>query len=425
MSIGLIFGTAMLALVAFAIRHTLRQRRAQRELQVQHPGEPWMWRHDWADRAVRDEDALQPAFLWVFGFLWLLMSVPAIFALRATHDYDRVMLIFLAIFPIVGACVLIAAAYGSLRRRKYGVSLCRIDRLPVALGSTFRGEVQARVQAIPEHGFQTRITCVRREVYRSGKSHSTREKILWQDEQTVGSGAAMPHPEGMRIPVQFAIPADAEPTDDSNPSDSILWRLEVGADVPGIDYIARFTLPVYRVAGAPEADYFPAHNLPSWMPPPYVAFAQTRSGGEEVTVKPVASFGDWFGYLFFIALWYAALAFVTRLGAPVWIAVFFGLFGAVVLFAAADLLAGRSVISADSQTLTARRGLFGIGRTRTFAASDVEAIVTRVGSTTGDRARYNVQARFRNGKARDIAKNLMNRRDADEVAARILRALGR
>lgn len=421
-----IFIAAMAGLVFYAIRHQLRKLRERRELQVKHPGEPWMWRPDWADRAVRDEQSIRSGFLWVFGFLWIVMSVPAAFAMWATQtqDRDRVLVIFLAIFPIVGVCVLLAAAYQSLRRRKYGVSLCRLNHLPVPLGSTFRGEVQARVHSMPEHGFQTRLTNVRREVRGSGRNRSTRETVLWQDEQTVGSGAAMPHPEGMRIPMQFAIPADAEPTNDTNPSDSILWRLEVRADVPGIDYIARFTLPVYRVDGAPEADYFPVHNVPAWTPPPYVALQQTRSGGEEVIVKPVAGFGDWFGYLFFIALWYGALGLVLHFGAPVWVVVFFGLFGALVIFAAADLLAGRSVITADRQALTARRGLFGIGRTRTFPASDVEEIVARIGRTTGNIARYNVEARFRSGKARHIAKNLVNRRDAEGVAERIKRALG-
>jgi hypothetical protein len=422
---ALIFIAAMAGLAFYAIRHQLRKVRERRELQIKHPGEPWMWRADWADRTVRDEQSIRSGFLWMFGFLWILMTVPTTFAMWATRDRDRVMLIFLAIFPIVGVCVLLAAAYQTLRRRKYGVSLCRLNRLPVPLGSTFRGEVQARVHSMPEHGFQTRLTCVRREVRGSGRNRNTRETVLWQDEQTVGSGAAMPHPEGMRIPIQFAIPIDTEATDDTNPRDSILWRLEVRADVPGIDYIARFTLPVYRVEGAPEADYFPVPHLPGWTPPPYVALQQTRTGGEEVIVKPVAGFGDWFGYLFFIALWYGALALVLRFGVPLWAVVGFGLFGALVLFAAADLLAGRSVTSADRQALTARRGLFGIGRTRTFPASDVEEIVARIGRTTGNIARYNVEARFRSGKRRFIAKNLMNRRDAEGVAERIKHALGR
>ena len=424
MAIGLLFLTAFVALAAFGIRHALRKMRERQQLQAQHPGQPWMWRHDWADRAIHDEEAVQAGFLWAFGLLWLVISLPALYVLRANADRDRIVMIFFALFPIAGIGVWSVAAYLTLRRRKYGASICNLQRVPVAVGSTFRGEVQARVREIPEHGLQVRLACVRRIVRSTGKGSSTREVVLWQDEQTVGSGAAMPHPEGMRIPVQFAIPPDCEPTDDSNRRDSILWRLEVRADVPGIDYLARFALPVFRTDEKPDTDYWPTPATPSWNPPPNILIQPTRSGGEEIVVKPVTPFGDWLGYLFFIVLWYTALFFFSRFGIPIFVLVFFGAFGALVFLAAADLLLGRSVISADRQALTARRGWFGLGKTRTFPADTIEEIVARVGNTTGNLARYDVEMHLREGKPRRIAKHLRNRRDADGVAARLWRALG-
>jgi len=422
--VGLLFFGGILALVVWGVRIGLRRMRERQQLEAMHPGEPWFWRHDWADRAVVDDSDIKPFFLWLFGILWILMSLPALYAFHKQAETDRVVLIFLAIFPIVGVCVLIIAGYQSLRRHKYGVSLCRLQRLPIALGSTFRGEVQARLRELPESGFQVRLACIRRVVRSSGKSRSVRETVLWQDEQTVGSGAAMPSAEGMRVAVHFAIPSDAEPTDDSNPRDSVLWRLEVRANVPGIDYLARFTLPVYRTADAPESDAFPAPAMPSWTPPPQVVFSLSRTGGEDIVVKSAARIGDWFGYIFFLALWYTALAFMVYMGAPIWAAAIFAVFGTIVLIAAADLLVGRSTVSADRVSLTSRRSWFGIGRKQTYASNEIETIVARVGRTTGSVARYDVEARFRDGRARLIARHLMNRRDAEGVAARIARAVG-
>ena len=423
MPLVLVFFAAILMLVAFLIARTLRQMRERQQLQALHPGQPWMWRRDWAEHSVHDDETVRTGFLWFFGFAWILISLPALFAFREQADRDRIMLIFLALFPIVGVCVLIVAAYQTLRRRKYGISICQLQRVPVPVGSTFRGEVQTRVHEMPPGGFQVRLSCIRRIVRGSGKSRSTRENVLWQDEQTVASGAATPSPDGMRIPVHFAIPRESEPTDDSNPRDSVLWRLEVRAEVPGIDYVARFVLPVFRTADAPESDEFAPHAATAWTPPSYVVFGLSRTGGEDIIVRPSVTFSDWFGYVFFMALWYAALALITHMGAPLWIAVLFGIFGTFVLIAAADILVGRSAISADRQTLTARRTWLGIGRTRRFAASDVEAVVTRTGRS-GSPARYNVEARFRDGKSLHIAKHLRNRRDAEGVAARVWRALG-
>ena len=424
MGVGLLFFGGILVLVVLGVRLGLRRMRERQQLESMHPGEPWMWRHDWADRAVVDDSDVKPFFLWLFGLLWILMSLPPLYAFRQQAETDRVVLIFLAIFPIVGVCVLVIAAYQSLRRHKYGVSICRLQRLPIAIGATFRGEVQARVRELPESGFQVRLACIRRVVRSSGKSRSVRETVLWQDEQTVGSGAAMPSAEGMRVPVHFAIPSDAEPTDDSNPRDSILWRLEVRADVPGIDYLARFTLPVYRTADAPESDAFPEPSMPPWTPPPQVVFGLSRTGGEDVVVKSAARFADWFGYLFFLAFWYGALAFIEYMGGPIWVISVFAVFGTIVLIAVADLLVGRSKVSADRVSLTSRRSWLGIGRRHTYASNEIESIVARVGRTTGSVARYDVEARFRDGRARLIARHLMNRRDADGVAARIARAIG-
>jgi hypothetical protein len=423
MPTGLILFAAMIGLVAWLISRTIRQMQERAALQTQHPTEPWMWRRDWADRSVRDEATIKTGFLWFFAFAWLLMSLPAVLAFREQAERDRILLIFLALFPIVGVGVMIAATYQTLRRRKYGVSTCNLPRIPVALGSAFRGEVNVRLREQPPGGFQARLACIRRIVRSSGKSSSVHEHVLWQDEQTVGSGAVMPAADGVRVPVHFAIPRDGEPTDDSNRRDSILWRLEVRADVPGIDYVARFTLPVFRVEGAPDAEDWPAQAMPAWTPPPYVVFGMSRSGGEEVVVRPSVRFGDWLGYLLFIAVWYIALAFVLRMGAPLWAVVFFGIFGAFVFIAALDILVGRSAISADRQTLTARRSWLGLGKTRTFPAADVEQIVTRTGRS-GSPARYNIEARTRDGKSRKIATHLLNRRDAEELAARLWRALG-
>ena len=50
------------------------------------------------------------------------------------------------------------------------------------------------------------------------------------------------------VPVRFPIPPDALPCDDRNSRDTVLWRLEVAADVPGLDYASAFEVPVFRTA---------------------------------------------------------------------------------------------------------------------------------------------------------------------------------
>ncbi len=419
--IGLFIFFGVVALAVVVVRNAMRRATERRKLVQQHPAEPWMWRQDWADRAVRNKNSVSPAFLWMFAILWNLMTLPFIFFFRGQPE-RRLELLFVALFPLAGAILIVSAVYLSLRQRKYGVSLCRIHRLPISIGGVFQGEVEARVREVPPSGFQVRLTNVRRIVSGSGKHRSVRERILWQNEQIFGSGASMPTAEGMRIPVQLAIPADAEPTDDSNSRDSILWRLQVEADVPGIDYTGSFELPVYRTADLPD-DRFKSASTP-WTPPRNITFGHTAGGEEEITVRPMRSFGDWFGYLFFVAIWFSALEFMRRFGAPLWIVILFAIFGTIVFIAVADILLGRSKIVVRRDGLIARRTWLGLGTSRSIAIDDIESIAPKTGTTQGTRALYDV-AVGRGGKRVTIARHLDTRRDADALAARITDSLAR
>ena len=424
--IGLLLAAGVVALIALAVRKTLRAMRERKQRERQFPAQPWMWRQDWADRTVRDSEAVATGFLWFFGIVWTLISLPMLFVVKG-EGAMRPQLWFVALFPIVGAGVLAVAAYMTLRRFKYGVSVCRLDRVPVPIGGELRAEVDARVRELPPAGFQVRLTCVNRIITGSGKSSSTRETILWQEEQSVGSGMAMPGPEGIRVPLRFAIPADASPSDDTNPRDAVIWRLLVQADVPGIDYRSHFEVPVFRTEEVPAGSTAFSHGKPvtPWTPPPSIAFGLSRTGGEEITIGSSSGFGDWIAYLFFFAVWFGSLEAVRRFGAPIWAIVIFHAIGLVVVLAAADLLLRRTTISADRTTLHVRHSWLGLPRTHDVPASEIDSIHPRVGRSTGNRAYYDIDARLRDGKTVLIAKNLRGRQDGEGLAARISRAIGR
>lgn len=416
----LMFGIAALAFMT--IRRAIRRATERRLLQTQHPAEPWMWRRDWADRAVQDTTTIRPAFLWFFATLWILMSLPFVFVFR-DRQHEPVFY-FVLLFPLVGVFVMIAALYQTLRRRKYGVSLCRLEHLPIPIGTVCRGEVEAKVAEVPEAGFEVRLSSIRRTVTGSGKNRSTHEAVLWQDEQIIGTGAAMPSPNGMRIPFRFSIPAGCEPAGDSNPRDSVLWRLEVAAEVRGIDYSAQFELPVFRTAeseGAREERVW----APSWTPPRGIAFNPSRSGGEEIAIHAGRPAGEAIVFVVFLAMWFGMLTLIHSLGAPLWIVLVFGAFGTLVIAISSDYFLRRTKISADPSALSVRHSWLGLGTTRTIPASDVESFFARIGTTRGNRGFYDVVVRLRGGGTSTIAKDLRNRVDAEGIMNRVTRALGR
>ena len=408
-------------LIVLVARNAWLRHRDLQQLRQQHPEEPWMWRRDWASRTAADKGGEQAWLLWPFAVMWNLISLPALFVLRTQIEQEPMFYVFL-LFPLAGVGLLCAAIYQTLRRRKYASSLCRFDALPIPLGRTLRGEVDTRATDVPEQGFLVRLTNLRRVVKSSGKSTSVHESILWQDEQRAGAGAAMPGPNGVRVPFRFALPLhDGEPADDSNPRDRILWRLEVTGEVPGIDYRGVFELPVFTRAAGEEESIFERTPETPWTPPPTMEFGISPTGAEQVTIRSTSRLPQWLGYLVFFVFWFGALTFIERSGAPLYAVLILGAMGLLVAVWAVDFLAGVSVISADRTELRFRRSIFG---TRVVAAAEVVSIEPRIGMNSGGRALYNLEARLASGKTRTIAWHLRTRRDAEMLAQRIMKSVG-
>lgn len=386
-------------------------------LREQHPNEPWLWREDWAQRTARESADVGGFCLWGFTIVWCLFSLPMLLFVVWKWPPDVRSLLFLS-FPVAGALLLLLVIYQTLRRLKYGTSLCRLERVPIPVGSTLRGEVDVRIREQPADGFALRLACVRRTVTGSGRSRSVHESVLWQDEQTVTHGA-MPSANGLRVPFRFEIPWEAEPADLTNAENLVVWRLHVTASVPGIDYQAMFDLPVFRTDDARDEHPPRVHSPAAWQPPPEITI-----GADAIIIRPSRTLADWTAPIVFFPLWFGVLALAGSFGAPLVVLAFFALIALLVLVVIVDFLAGRTTLSATRTTLALRRTWFGLGRRRTFPANDVVRVEPVSGSTFGNRGYHDVRATLRDGRAMRVAKHLRNRKDAEMLADRVAQALG-
>ena len=230
-------GLFMLALVWWGLRKA-----AVVGLTVaEEPGRPWLWHEDWAEGVLRDRPGTAAPALWFVAVSWNLISVLLLIVIVREISAGESAIVLLTAFPLIGAGLLAAAIYQTVRRVKYGATVCRIDPIPVAPGQKFHGTIETHVTEPPRDGFTLRLACVRRRTT-EGESNET---VLWEERQIVPSALAAPLPGGMHVPFAFAVPADAEPTEERNPADAIIWRLEVGAAMRRINYRARFEVPVF------------------------------------------------------------------------------------------------------------------------------------------------------------------------------------
>jgi hypothetical protein len=416
---GSVFLVGGLAIILGAIVVT-RSTGEAFELRRRYPDQPWMWRRDWAANAIADRGALAVGTMWVFAIFWNLISSPLLFVFpwREVRDSPVVVLPFL--FPAIGVVLLIVVGYLTAQRMKFGASVCHIDHLPIVPGRAFHGELETRVREMPPAGFVLRLTCVQRV---SG-TKTTNETILWEETQKIA--LATPSYEGAHVPFTFAIPSGAEPTQNTLNRTSIVWRLSVSAEVPGVDYSATFELPVFATGEktiVEPAWPAPDTDLSKWTPDPesHIAIALLPSGGDEITVGPATK--GRLGFILFSIVWYGVIVVMFAFGVPRFFPMFFGLLGLIIVLIGVDWMLGRSVIRADRQSLSLLRTWIGFGSPHELPPRDVTAITTSIGGVQNGVPMYDVVVHC--GEKRfTAAKYVQSKRDAEMVAARVRRAIG-
>lgn len=375
---------------------------------------------------IVDRSAATGVTLLIFAIIWNTISFPIAFLVPRANDVPGWTLALVLLFPLIGVALMVSAVYQLLRRHKYGASRLMLDHLPVATGTTFRGDIDTHLQQAPESGFALRLMCIRRVVTGSGRNRSTNEDILWADEQTVSSGAAMRNPLGTRIPFSFTIPDEGRPTDERNSSDCIVWRIAVNAEMAGIDYAADFQFPVVSTGEHPHAPRefaMPAASAASWMPSEasHITITPLPEGGEEICVTTHARAGEIFGMLFFSIIWNGFVGIMIAVHAPAIFPILFGLVGLVVFLAILDGLFGRSIIRASRTGLTLRRAYpFGLGTQRTIEPPQIESISSNLALASQSAASmYTVDVTLTGGEHVQAAKGIRDRGDAEMLAARI------
>jgi hypothetical protein len=246
---------------------------------------PWLQNQAWADGVVRDQSVENLLSFWIFSVVWTIASVPLVipFVKDAINGPNKWPLLALA-FPAIGFALLAHTLRRTLRILKFGDSVFHLHTLPAQPGGDLAGVIHVTRPVESTAPMQLRLMCVNRVVNRGGRRTQIVDHILWKQEQTVDD--LLQSANGTRIPVLFHIPADAKPSSDSNFGDRILWQLEVSCKTAGVNYLARFEVPVFVVtsqeqiaAPPPKAD----EGTPDW---------NSNYSERGITHQPVAG-GGW------------------------------------------------------------------------------------------------------------------------------------
>ncbi len=427
---GLVFGGAGGGILIYSF-YARRQLRKSDSLRQEHPDQPWMWREDWAEGNVRSSSKTSMLAAVSFAIMWNLISSPVLFLLPAEVRKENYLALIGLLFPVVGVGLIIWAFISARRWVKYGESTFQAASVPGVVGGPLAGVVHTTAKLRPEQGFRQTLTCLRKVTSGSGEHRSTREDVLWQSSRVIQQELAADSTTSA-IPVQFHIPYDAEPTTPSGATSPVLWRLEIQADAPGVDYHASFEVPVFHTADS-SPDYQPDDSaISQYVREESMADVYRECGiRRHETVRGIRIefplFRNWaaaLGATVFLSIWMGAIVLMIHLGAPLLFPIAFGLFALLIFWLALELWLWRSVTEVNPQGVSVRAGLVGLSSTQSFDRSQIETVTSKTGMQSGRTLYYDLQLTTKDGKSYDFGKRVANQAAAQAIVDDVRQVLG-
>jgi len=432
---AVVFGSVGVGLAVAAI---VARREAERAALVaaRHPGERWLWREDWASGLLADSGRKGQYALWGFAALWNLIALPgALLALQEFYRSDNRLALIALIFPLVGVGMIVAAVRSTIRQRKFGISSLDLATRPGLVGHGLAGTVRIASTLLPADGFLATLSCVNLRTTGSGDDRSTRETIRWQEQRKVvgqretggpGRGAVT------AIPIRFRLGPDLTPTDDGDLDDRIVWRLELTAGVPGVDYGAKFEVPVFRTAAsseplAPDQERLlgpPLESLPYRPPADSPIRVSMGPRGTQIVFPAARNLGATLGLTGFTALWSGVLWLTIHLKAPVLFPLAFGLVEAALLYGALRRWVGVVEVTASREGVAVASGFGAAGDPTMIATRDVAGVEVKIGLQSGSTVYDDLAILRTNGRRANAGSRIRDKREAEWLAQLIRNAVG-
>lgn len=394
-------------------------------LKSAHPDSPWLWRPDWEAGRVDDATRQTVWLTWVFATFWNLIAFPSGFlGVRAAIENGQRGGLVALLFPLIGIGLLTWAIRSTLRYRRYGVSRFDLTTRPGVIGHSLSGTVRLSEALRPEGGFQVTLSCLRRYTTGTGDNRSTSESIYWQEQRRIPG-------VGTTIPIAFAIPADSRQCDDHDPNDRVLWRLEVSADVPGIDYASAFEVPVFRTAESvtPRTESEEAADRDPLAPAVYRQPATSRievtsnRRGTEIFYPAGRNPGMATSLTVFLLIWCAAIWACIHFKAPILFPIIFGLFGILILWFTLDAWLRVTRVTIEPGTITVASGYLTTGEGTAIPASDIADVTAAIGMQGGNAVYYDVTIVRKDGRKVKAGGSIRDKREAEWLAGTLKESL--
>lgn len=241
--VSLVFGGAGLAMLIYFLG--MPRKKDLSDPAYRH--KPWLANVAWQIPAIKSDSRSRMWFLWVFAGIWNLIAMPLPFLVFGVGPGEsKIISPIVFLVPLAGIGMIVFAIRRTLEWKRFGRALLTLDPFPGSIGGQVGGTIDLDLRYDPQSRFSITLSNLYSYARGHGKNRSRHEMPKWQDTQAahVSQGA-----RGTRLRFCFDVPgnlneSDAQPQDDMY----YLWRLNLNADLPGVDIDRSYDIPVYATA---------------------------------------------------------------------------------------------------------------------------------------------------------------------------------
>ena len=223
--------------------------------------QPWRWDYEWDERGARDDDSMRRARQFIVAGIgtfgigapihWITLE--EIGRRAAQIDVAQIIIVWLPLglgillLDLIAMLMLAKGGKLILRRLKYGPGMATFARFPFRVGEPLELHVQAP-RSLPQHAVVTAtLRCIQeRYVTTETRRGETQTNIqcfeLYRDSTPADHVATGAGTRTLRV--RFDLPRDG-PVTDLTSRPCRYWEIDVEASTDGLDYAARFLVPVY------------------------------------------------------------------------------------------------------------------------------------------------------------------------------------
>lgn len=388
-----------------------------------HPGgtaKPWLAQQEWTSNQISCNSKNTLWFTWGFTLLWNLISLPAALAIPEEFASGNKLILIALIFPLGGIYMLVWAINTTLSWHRFGQLVLTLDPYPGSIGGQVGGTLNLPIAYDSQQRFPVSLQCLRSYVTGSGKNRTRNESVIWQASGLAHSQASSSG--GTRLSLCFDVPSDL-PVSEPFSDDYRFWRLELNADLPGIDLHRQFELPVFATAEQAQA-HLPLSSEHPLCHAEYEAQIESITSIEQIPGGVTMHFPmlrNWGNNLIGLVcgLFFAGAGLLMRSesDAPAFFVWLFILIGGLIAFVCLKWLFTSLHIQLDHNGLISERYWLGIpvGRDQ-IPRADINKLQltmsSRGQSAKGYQENYKIHAHTHSGKKVLLAINLQGRATA-------------